>query len=108
MGVNIWVVMVAIGVLTYLTRLSFISLHNRWEPPALFRRALHFVPVTVLTAIVVPEVLAHGGALNVSPLNARLVAAVVAIFIAWRTKNTVLTIVIGMAVFWLVQYFVLH
>ena len=108
MAVSIWFIMLAIGSLTYLTRLSFIALHNRWEPPAGFRRALHFVPVAVLTAIVVPELLMHEGAIIASPLNPRLIAGAVAIFIAWRTKNTVLTIVVGMAVFWLVQYLILR
>jgi branched-subunit amino acid transport protein len=100
---NIWVVMVGLGVLTYLTRLSFIALHNRWAPPELFRRALHFVPVTVLTAIIVPELIMHGGPAQISLLNPRVIAGLVAIFVAWRWKNTVLTIVTGMVVFWVAQ-----
>ena len=106
MALSLWGIMLGIGLLTYLTRLSFIALHNRWEPPPIFRKALHYVPVAVLTAIVVPELLMHEGTLNLSPLNPRLIAGALAIFIAWRTRNTVLTIVIGMAAFWLVQYLV--
>jgi branched-subunit amino acid transport protein len=106
MALNIWFIMLALGLLTFLTRLSFIALHNRWRPPELFRRALHFVPVAVLTAIVIPELIMHSGPLDLSPLNPRLIAGVIAIFIAWRTRNTVLTIVSGMAVFWVAQYLV--
>jgi branched-subunit amino acid transport protein len=102
---NIWVVMVGLGLLTYLTRLSFIALHNRWKPPELFRRALHFVPVAVLTAIIVPELIMHSGRLELSPLNPRLIAGLVAIFVAWRWKNTVLTILTGMVAFWAAQFF---
>lgn len=105
MAVNIWFVMVGLGVLTFLTRLSFIALHNRWTPPELFRRALHFVPVAVLTAIVVPELIMHNGSLDLTPLNPRLIAGLVAIFVAWRWKNTVLTILSGMVTFWVVAYF---
>jgi branched-subunit amino acid transport protein len=105
MAVNIWFVMVSLGLLTFLTRLSFIALHNRWTPPALFRRALHFVPVAVLTAIIVPELIMHSGSLDLSPLNPRLIAGLVAIFVAWRWKNTVLTILSGMVTFWVVAYF---
>lgn len=104
MEMNIWLIMLPLGLLTFLTRLSFIALHNRWTPPELFRRALHYVPVAVLTAIIVPELVMHTGSLDLSPLNPRLLAGAVAIFVAWRTKNTVLTIVIGMGVFWLVSY----
>lgn len=105
MAVNIWFVMVGLGLLTFLTRLSFIALHNRWTPPELFRRALHFVPVAVLTAIVVPELIMHNGSLDLTPLNPRLIAGLVAIFVAWRWKNTVLTILSGMVTFWVVAYF---
>lgn len=103
MEVNIWVVMVSIGALTFLTRLSFIALAGRWDAPPLFRSALRFVPVAILTAIVVPELVLHTGALDLSLTNPRLLAGALAIFVAWRTKNTVLTIVIGMAAFWIFQ-----
>jgi len=101
--VNIWVVMVSIGALTFLTRLSFIALAGRWDAPALFRSALRFVPVAILTAIVVPELVMHTGTLDFSLTNPRLLAGALAIFVAWRTRNTVLTIVIGMTAFWVLQ-----
>jgi branched-subunit amino acid transport protein len=103
MEMSIWGVMVVIGVLTFLTRLSFIALAGRWDAPPLFGNALRFVPVAILTAIVVPELVLHTGSLDVSLTNARLLAGLIAIFVAWRTKNTVLTIVIGMAAFWILQ-----
>ena len=104
MTANIWFIMLSLGLLTFLTRLSFIALQDRWTPPEPFRRALHYVPVAVLTAIIVPELLMQDGSVAFWPLNPRLVAGVLAIFVAWRTKNTALTIFIGMAVFWVVQF----
>jgi branched-subunit amino acid transport protein len=103
MEVSIWVVMIVVGALTFLTRLSFIALAGRWDAPPLFRSALRFVPVAILTAIVVPELVMHTGTLDLSLTNPRLLAGLLAIFIAWRTKNTVLTIVIGMTAFWVLQ-----
>jgi branched-subunit amino acid transport protein len=103
MEMSFWIVMVIIGALTFLTRLSFSALSGRWDAPPLFSSALRFVPVAILTAIVVPELVLHGGSLDVSLTNARLLAGVLAIFVAWRTKNTVLTIVIGMSAFWVFQ-----
>ncbi|MEZ4582704.1 MAG: AzlD domain-containing protein [Caldilineaceae bacterium] len=41
------------------------------------------------------------GTLDLSPGNAYLIAGVAAALIAWRTRNLLLTIVLGMAVFWL-------
>jgi branched-subunit amino acid transport protein len=105
MSANIWVVMVSVGILTFLTRLSFILIADRWQAPAAFRRALQFVPIAVLTAIIVPELVLSTGSLNLSPLNPRLIAGIIAIVVAWKTKNTVLTIVSGMAAFWVLGYF---
>jgi branched-subunit amino acid transport protein len=98
---TIWLVMVAAGVLTFLTRFSFIAISGRWYPPAGFRRALQFVPVAVLTAIIVPELFAVSGKLAFSPINPRFIAAAVALAVACKTRNTILTIVVGMLVFWL-------
>ena len=103
MEINIWVLMVVIGALTFLTRLSFIALAGRWDAPPLFSSALRFVPVAILTAIVVPELVMHTGTLDLSLTNPRLLAGLLAILVAWRTRNTVLTIVIGMTLFWVLQ-----
>jgi branched-subunit amino acid transport protein len=106
MEVNIWVVMAVVGALTFLTRLSFIALAGRWDAPPLFRSALRFVPVAILTAIVVPELVMHTGTLDLSLTNPRLLAGTLAILVAWRTRNTVLTIVVGMTAFWVLQWII--
>jgi branched-subunit amino acid transport protein len=107
MNATLWFVFIILGILTFLTRLSFISLLDKWQAPPLFQRAMRFVPVAVLTAIILPELVINNGALIPSPLNARLIAGGIAIFVAWNTKNTVLTILIGMLAFWLLQYLLL-
>ncbi len=58
---NIWVVMVIGGLLTFLTRLSFIALLDRIKVPDWFRRGLRFVPVAVLSAIILPELTSPNG-----------------------------------------------
>lgn len=61
------------------------------------------MPPAVLTAIVVPEVLLSDGALHVSYMNARLVGAIAAIVVSRLTQNLLLTIVLGMATFFIWQ-----
>jgi branched-subunit amino acid transport protein len=60
------------------------------------RRALRFVPPSVLTAIVVPELFVRAGEIQLSPSNFRLAAGLLAVLVAWRTRNTLLTILAGM------------
>lgn len=100
---NIWLVMLLGGLVTYGIRYSLIYLFGRIEIPETLRRALHFVPPAVLTAIVFPEVLMQSNRPDVSLGNARLLAALVAVLVAWRTKNTLLTIIIGMAALVILQ-----
>jgi branched-subunit amino acid transport protein len=92
----IWGAMLAMGVLTLSLRASFLVLPEKVRLPALLRRALRFVPAAVLTAIYAPELMVQSGAINLTLDNARLLAGLVAIAVAWRLRLTFLTIVVGM------------
>jgi branched-subunit amino acid transport protein len=100
---NFWLAMIVIGLATYGTRLSFILLFGIKEMPPGLKRALRFVPASVLTAIILPEVLAHDGHMDLSPGNARFWAALLASLIAWRTGNVFLTILVGMVALLVLQ-----
>ena len=103
---SIWLVMIILGLLTFGFRLSFVLLLERWQPPELMTRALRFVPVAVLTAIFIPEILLRDGSFAFMPLNPRLIAGVAAILIAWKTKSALWTISAGMAIFWLAAWLI--
>ncbi len=99
-----WLLALALGgALTFATRLSFIVLLGRIEPPPVVRRALRLVPAAVLSAIIFPELVLRDGAVDPSPANPRLVAGAIAAAIAWRTRNVPLTIAAGMVVLWALQ-----
>jgi branched-subunit amino acid transport protein len=100
-----WVVILVVGLLNYLSRLSFIALFARVEMPPLVARALRFVPAAMLMAIVVPSVVfSPPGTLAFSYANPKLVAALVAAAIAWRTRNAVATMSVGMLTLWIAQW----
>ena len=105
MNNNIWPAMIGLGILTFLIRFSFIALLERWQAPQIVQRALRFVPVAVLTAIILPELLLRNGVFYTDVLNPRLLAGIVAVIVAWQTKNVILTIVVGMLVFWVLLIF---
>jgi len=100
---TIWLAMIGLGILTFLTRFSFIALLERWQAPVIVQRALRFVPVAVLTAIIIPELVLPNGTPDVQPGNPRLLAGLVAALVAWKTRNVIWTIVAGMAVLWMLQ-----
>jgi branched-subunit amino acid transport protein len=102
-GTVLWLTLIAIGMLTYAIRLSFIMLFGKIEMPSFLMRALRFVPVAVLSAIILPALFLDGSRLNLSLGNARLIAGMLAVVVAWRTKNALLTIAVGMVGLWLLQ-----
>ncbi len=102
---NIWLVMVFGGLITFGIRFSFIYLFGRLKIPETMRKALHYVPPAVLSAIIFPELFLRDGVLNLSFDNYRLFAGLVAIVVAWFSKNILITIIAGMIALFLLQFF---
>jgi branched-subunit amino acid transport protein len=93
--------------ITLFIKAAIFMLGDRIVFPAWLTQALGFVPVTVLTAIIVPMILApHGAGLELHWRNPQLVGALVAIAVCAATRRQLLTIAVGLAVFfawgWLV------
>ena len=102
---NIWLVMFFGGLTTFGMRFSLIYLlaEGRFQVPETMRRALHYVPPAVLSAIVFPELFLHESQLFISLNNFRLLAGMVAALVAWFSKNTLITIIAGMVALFLLQ-----
>jgi branched-subunit amino acid transport protein len=100
---NIWLVMLLGGLITFGMRFSLIYLFGRFQIPETVRRALHYVPPAVLSAIIFPELFLPGGTLDLSLGNTRLLAGLIAILVAWFTRNTLITIIAGMLALFLLK-----
>lgn len=96
-------VFLAAGLVTFATRLSFIALLGKVEVPPLLTRALRFVPASVLSAIIFPELLVRDGAVDLSTGNLRLLAGGLAVVVALKTRSVAWTIASGMAALWALQ-----
>ena len=103
---NIWLIMLIGGLITFGMRFSLIFLFGKFEVPQTMRKALHYVPPAVLSAIIFPELIYRANQLDISFDNTRLLAGIVAILVAWFTKNTLLTILAGMIALLLLQLFI--
>jgi len=100
---NLWLVVIGMGVITYAIRLSMIVLSGQIQLSDSLQRALRYVPPAVLSAIIVPEMVQPGGTLDLSLGNERLLAGLIAIVVAWTTKNMIWTVAIGMIALWILQ-----
>jgi branched-subunit amino acid transport protein len=91
-----WILILGLALTSFLPRASFITLLARWPVPQPLQRALRYVPAAVFSAILVPELVLTAGAVHVGFDNPRLLAGIIGGAIAWRTRNTLITIVAGM------------
>jgi branched-subunit amino acid transport protein len=95
---NEFLLITGMALVTLAVRYPVLVLIGKIPMPDSVFRALRYVPPAVLAAIIAPGVLAPSGDILITPQNNALVASIVSIIVAWRTKNLLLTIVIGMAV----------
>ena len=94
---RIWLVILVLGLGTFLIRLSFIGLVGQRELPAWANRLLRYVPVAVMPGLVAPLVVwpqATGG----EPDPARLLAALAALATGALTRSLLGAIAAGMVV----------
>lgn len=100
---TLWGVVVAVGLVTLALRLSFILLFGKVDDlPEGVERTLELVPAAVLSALVVPAVVSLEPDVGLVAEPAKVVAAVVAGGVAWRTEDVLATIAVGMGTLWLV------
>jgi len=91
---QIWFLIIAMGVGTFLIRFSFLGLIGARKLPDWVLRHLRYTPVAVLPGLVAPLVLwpeATGG----NPDAARLLAACATVLVGLATKNTLVAILAG-------------
>ena len=94
----------AIGIGTYLLRLSFIGIVGDRVMPEWALVPLRFVAPAVLAALIAPAVLLNDGALDLSPAsNPRAIAALVALLLAWKTRSVPIVIAAGLVTVWALQ-----
>jgi branched-subunit amino acid transport protein len=99
-----WMI-VGMAVITVIIKAAIFVLGDRIVLPPLLKQGLAFVPVTVLTAIIVPMTLApHQQGLELTWHNPQLIGAIAAVAISAFTGRQLLTIIGGLLVFFAWQY----
>ena len=99
---RVWVAILLSGAGTFAMRASFLAVAHRLVviPPTV-QRLLRQIPPAALASLVVPALLRPDGHVDVT--QARLWAGLLAALVAWKTRSTVLTLVVGMGVLLLLR-----
>ena len=101
---QLWTVIIGLGIGTYLIRFSFIGIVGNRPLPAWALRHLRYVAVAVMPGLIAPLVVwppATGG----EPDPARLIAALAAFAIGIGTRSVLGAVFGGMGSLYLLQYF---
>ena len=101
----IWALIIISGLITFAMRFVFLTpvMPAKLSPTA--TTAMRLVPIAVLWTIVVAEIFLSNGAVADITSNTRILAALGAAFIVWRTKSVILTIGLGLPLLWAANYF---
>lgn len=89
----------ALGVITVITRSFFLFSDRPWTLPHWAQRGLQYAPIAALAAVVVPEVVMSQGALIATWQDARLFAVAAGCVWFMARRGVLGTIVTGMAVY---------
>ena len=96
-----WIAIIIAGLATFLSRMSFIAFGSNLVLPPLVESALRYVGPAAFAAISIPVVFGGDGFADLSSDAPRIIAAVLACTIVWKTKNLPLSLVVGMGSLWL-------
>ncbi|MCC7207887.1 MAG: AzlD domain-containing protein [Anaerolineae bacterium] len=97
---NEFLLVAGMALVTFGVRYPVLALLGRIPLPEPVFRALKYVPPAVLAAIIVPSWVLPDGTLDLRLTNDYLVAGIISALVAWRTRNVLLTIILGMLALW--------
>lgn len=98
MNLKLISIIIGMAIVTFITRIGAQVVFTSTGMPAWLEKWLKHVPTAFLTALITPAILLPKGYLDISFSNSYLLAGIIAAFTAYRTKNVLATIIIGMAI----------
>ena len=98
-----WAIMIVLGLGTFLIRYSIIGLSGKVNLPGVVVKAIRFIPASMLSALVVSQMLTYTRPDQSASFVPYLGAALIAGVVAWRTRNAFLTVLVGMILLWLLR-----
>jgi branched-subunit amino acid transport protein len=97
---RLWLILAGAGLVTYLTRASFLLAGDRLPLPAVVQRGLRYVAPAAFAAIAAPGLLGGDRFANFEADVPRLIAAVVAGVVIARTRSVPISLLVGLVTLW--------
>jgi len=102
MNADYMLVILGMGIVTYIPRWFPLFFLSRRQLPEWLVGWLDFIPVAILSALVLPCLVTNGEPRQLDLLRPELFVAIPTFIFALKTRSLAGTVVIGMFLFWLV------
>jgi branched-subunit amino acid transport protein len=103
--VDVWITILLAALVSFGLRYLPMKLLEKQRLAPWLERALRYVPAATLSGLVFPALLLQDNKLALSFMNDRLIAGLLAIIIAYFSRNAILTIAGGLIALWILQRF---
>jgi branched-subunit amino acid transport protein len=99
-----WLSVIIAGILTYITRMTMVTLVDGRILSAKLKQVLGYVPAAVFPAIIFPAVFLNESGILVNINDPKIIAATIAIIVGYFTKNVIATILTGLISYWFIIF----
>ena len=99
-----WLSVIIAGILTYLTRMTMVTLVDGQILSTKLKQVLGYVPAAVFPAIIFPALFLNESGILVNINDPKIIAATIAITVGYFAKNVIATILTGLISYWVIIF----
>ena len=97
---NEWLLIFCMAVITFGIRFALLATSGRWTLPPNVERSLKYVPIAVLSAIIIQTMMVQAPDGSLSVNKAFLWSAIVAFIVARISNSLMITVMTGLLFYW--------
>ena len=101
-----WLSVIIAGMLTYITRMTMITLVDRKVLGSRLKQVLSYVPAAVFPAIIFPAIFYNDYGNLIEFTDPKIYGAIVAIVVGYLSRNIIATIFSGLISYWIIIFFI--
>ena len=97
-----WLSVIVAGILTYITRMTMVTLVDRRVLGIKLKQVLGYVPASVFPAIIFPAIFFNDYGSLIEINDPKIYGAIVAIVVGYFSRNIIATIFSGLISYWVI------
>ena len=94
------------GILTYITRMTMVTLVDRKVLSTKLKQVLGYVPAAVFPAIIFPAIFFNDYGNLIEITDPKIYGAIVAIVVGYLSRNIIATIFSGLISYWIIIFII--